>query len=356
LNLSKKIEEAGSQRSKIKKRTLGNIIFIGELYKHKLLAEKVIHQCIISLLKEGKEPEEEDIECLCKLLQTVGKQMDTSNEPTKKKMDEYFETLNDLSQNNELNSSFRIMIQDVIDLRNNNWKIKKDDQHKDKNNCEINSIKLEDIKLFSIPSKSPNTKSSSYESMNNPLSSITPTSKSNGDSLKMLKSLDIAEKKSIKRAFDEFILTKSKSKFEAPILKALKNGCSITEIESFVLKVAFSMIDENEENVIYEIFDLIIFYCKHDTNSKRLFTISISSLQNSIENYLPNLIEIITIAPEAEEYTINIISKFIKNKLFEVFNLIKITEKIKKLENMHSKITSQSLIYKIMENISENKN
>ena len=45
--------------------------FIGQLYKAKLLTEKIMHNCIIQLLSEEQNPRAEDVECLCKLMMTV---------------------------------------------------------------------------------------------------------------------------------------------------------------------------------------------------------------------------------------------------------------------------------------------
>lgn len=60
---------------KARRRMLGNIQFIGHLYKCGLLTERIIHSCIIQLLSEEEAPRPDDIECLCKLLTTLGKQV-----------------------------------------------------------------------------------------------------------------------------------------------------------------------------------------------------------------------------------------------------------------------------------------
>merc|ERR1712072_312790 len=60
-----------------RRRTLGNIRFIGELFKHKMLTVRIVHECLERLLRYKKdaiaEAREESLECLCKLLTTVGK-------------------------------------------------------------------------------------------------------------------------------------------------------------------------------------------------------------------------------------------------------------------------------------------
>lgn len=58
-----------------RRRMLGNIQFIGHLFKNGLLTERIIHSCIVQLLKEEEDPRPDDVECLCKLLTTCGKQV-----------------------------------------------------------------------------------------------------------------------------------------------------------------------------------------------------------------------------------------------------------------------------------------
>ena len=48
---------------------MGNIRFIGELYRIKMLNGKIMHECIRKLLKET---DEESMECLCRLVTTIG--------------------------------------------------------------------------------------------------------------------------------------------------------------------------------------------------------------------------------------------------------------------------------------------
>ena len=83
----KKIKEAGSDEKELKKikaqmealemkarrRSLGNIRFIGELYNLKMLTARIMHECVIKLLA-APPTDEESLESLCKLLTTVGKE------------------------------------------------------------------------------------------------------------------------------------------------------------------------------------------------------------------------------------------------------------------------------------------
>jgi len=125
---------------KARKRMLGNIIFVGQLYRFGVLTETVMHSCIKQLLEEAQNPRAEDIECLCKLLTTVGRPMDSSqrkikqhNEDgtvkevsTRDMMGAYFKRIDVLSRNEDaLDSRHRFMLADLIDLRKNNWVLRR---------------------------------------------------------------------------------------------------------------------------------------------------------------------------------------------------------------------------------------
>jgi hypothetical protein len=60
------------------KNSLGLIKFIGELFKLQMLTERIMHECVKKLLWNVDNPEEEEIESLCKLLTTVGRILDTA--------------------------------------------------------------------------------------------------------------------------------------------------------------------------------------------------------------------------------------------------------------------------------------
>ena len=58
-------------------RSLGNIRFIGELYNLKMLTYRIMHEIIRRLVTQT---DEESLECLCCLLNTIGKQLDQCTE------------------------------------------------------------------------------------------------------------------------------------------------------------------------------------------------------------------------------------------------------------------------------------
>ncbi|KAJ9558450.1 hypothetical protein OSB04_013064 [Centaurea solstitialis] len=112
-------EEREEKRIKARRRMLGNIRLIGELYKKKMLTERIMHECIKKLLGQYQNPDEEDIEALCKLMSTIGAMID--HPKAKEHMDVYFDTMYRLSNNMKLSSRVRFMLKDAIDLRKNKW-------------------------------------------------------------------------------------------------------------------------------------------------------------------------------------------------------------------------------------------
>ncbi|KFK35226.1 hypothetical protein AALP_AA5G256700 [Arabis alpina] len=112
-------EEREEKRLKVRRRMLGNIRLIGELYKKRMLTEKIMHACILKLLGYDHDPHEENIEALCKLMSTIGVMID--HPKAKIRMDEYFGKMKMLSNKQELPSRVRFMLINAIDLRKNKW-------------------------------------------------------------------------------------------------------------------------------------------------------------------------------------------------------------------------------------------
>ena len=75
-----------------------------------MLSEKVMHECIKKLLADVEAPKQEDLECLAKLMSTVGMQLD-ANYKAKMYMNAYFERVAMLSKKMSLESRTRFMLQ-----------------------------------------------------------------------------------------------------------------------------------------------------------------------------------------------------------------------------------------------------
>ncbi|URD89762.1 eukaryotic translation initiation factor [Musa troglodytarum] len=112
-------EEREEKRLQARRRMLGNIRLIGELYKKKMLTERIMHECIKKLLGNYQNPDEEDVEALCKLMSTIGEMIDHAK--AKEHMDAYFDMITKLSTNQKLSLRVRFMLKDAIDLRKNKW-------------------------------------------------------------------------------------------------------------------------------------------------------------------------------------------------------------------------------------------
>lgn len=99
---------------KEKRRTLGNMRFIGELYLKSMLTSKIMHRCIMELMKTD---DDESLECLCKLLTTIGARLDKDDkEPgLVNQCEVYYQRLKELSAG--LSSRVRFMIMDLLELR-----------------------------------------------------------------------------------------------------------------------------------------------------------------------------------------------------------------------------------------------
>lgn len=104
---------------KAKRQGLGLIKFIGELFKLQMLTERIMHECVKKLLGNVENPEEEEIESLCKLISTVGLLLDTQK--ARAHMDVYFSRMKELCKSSNVSSRMQFMLQDVIELRDRKW-------------------------------------------------------------------------------------------------------------------------------------------------------------------------------------------------------------------------------------------
>ncbi|CAG8603356.1 833_t:CDS:2, partial [Paraglomus occultum] len=112
-------EKGMPNRFSDKRRGLGLIRFIGELFKVHMLTERIMHDCIKKLLANREDPEEEEAEFLCELLMIIGKELDYLR--AKSQMNAYFIRMDSMSKNTKLSSRIRFMLTDVIELRKRNW-------------------------------------------------------------------------------------------------------------------------------------------------------------------------------------------------------------------------------------------
>ncbi|KAL4913287.1 hypothetical protein BDW62DRAFT_167996 [Aspergillus aurantiobrunneus] len=110
-----------------KRRGLGLVKFIGELYKLGMLTERIMHECVKKLVDYEGVPDEAEVESLTSLLRTIGASLDAS-EKGHAFMDAYFHRINLMVQTPNLPSRLRFMLMDIIDLRNARWLSKDSDK------------------------------------------------------------------------------------------------------------------------------------------------------------------------------------------------------------------------------------
>lgn len=81
----------------------------------------VRYECIIRLLggTDDPHPEPEEVESLCRLLNTVGKALDEGKAKTR--MNAIYEALDHIRIHSDLESRIKFKILDVLDLRKNGW-------------------------------------------------------------------------------------------------------------------------------------------------------------------------------------------------------------------------------------------
>jgi translation initiation factor 4G len=132
-----KEEDLEFRRMKIKKQMLGNIRFIGELFKIGMLKVKVMRDCIENLLRlsqerdadgnltgnifslDDQDMDEEDHEAVCKLFTTIGRAIDRAKYT--EIIDIYFSKISEFSNDKKLSARCRFLYKDLIDLRKNDW-------------------------------------------------------------------------------------------------------------------------------------------------------------------------------------------------------------------------------------------
>ncbi|GFF72715.1 eukaryotic translation initiation factor 4 gamma [Aspergillus udagawae] len=110
-----------------KRRGLGLVKFIGELYKLGMLTERIMHECVKKLVDYEGVPEEAEVESLTSLLRTIGASLDAS-ERGHTFMDAYFARINMMMEIPGLPSRLRFMLMDIVDLRNARWQSKDSDK------------------------------------------------------------------------------------------------------------------------------------------------------------------------------------------------------------------------------------
>ncbi|KAI1283076.1 Eukaryotic translation initiation factor 4 gamma 1 [Halotydeus destructor] len=119
------VAEFEEEKRLARKKSLGNIKLIGELYKLEMMKGSIMVFCMHKLISEL---EEESLECLCTLLKTIGNQLEEECRKLGKSeehLEPYFKRLEKIVRDKQTSSRIRFLIQDVLDMRRNGWKERK---------------------------------------------------------------------------------------------------------------------------------------------------------------------------------------------------------------------------------------
>nr|CAH0102790.1 unnamed protein product [Daphnia galeata] len=120
---------------KNRRRVLGNITFIGELFRVGTISEEVIHRCIRRLITN---PGEQEMEKLCVLMTTIGKDLDSSsNQNSSDVMNSHFRTLESMAVDLKLSNRIRFKITDLTELRGRKWQSREESKIEGKNPSHI---------------------------------------------------------------------------------------------------------------------------------------------------------------------------------------------------------------------------
>ncbi|XP_031622161.1 eukaryotic translation initiation factor 4G isoform X2 [Contarinia nasturtii] len=123
------------EERKLRRRSVGTVRFIGELYRQNMLLTSIMEWCVMILLNICTE---EKLECLCKLLTTVGQKMEfkSGDEDFDKKyyrdLTPHFQKMQQIASDkkqSKISSRVRFMLMDVIELRKNKWVPRRSDSN-----------------------------------------------------------------------------------------------------------------------------------------------------------------------------------------------------------------------------------
>jgi translation initiation factor 4G len=123
---ARKQAQIDEQVLKARRTMFGNIRFIGELFKVRMLTDKVMHTCVQKLLGDlSVTPDEESVEAVCKLMATMGAQLEAGPQQHRSIFNNYFARFTQLASDKNLSSRHRFMVADLLELRNNKWRARR---------------------------------------------------------------------------------------------------------------------------------------------------------------------------------------------------------------------------------------
>ncbi|CDJ68935.1 eukaryotic translation intiation factor, putative [Eimeria necatrix] len=116
-------EEQQQEEARLKRRVMGVVKLIGELFHRKLLGFKVVNDVVVELVMRSEQPDEHLVECFLQLIATVGYFID-QNPKLKIVLDSWFGRLRELQSKSCYSKRIKCVIQDTIDMRRAEWRKK----------------------------------------------------------------------------------------------------------------------------------------------------------------------------------------------------------------------------------------
>ena len=111
--------------TQLRRRWLGNIKFVGELYKLKMLSARIMHECVKKLLRTI---DNESLEALCSLLTSVGRDLEYATQVALAHvsgMNNFEVYFKEITQDKTVCSRVRFLMLNVIELRIAGWKVRR---------------------------------------------------------------------------------------------------------------------------------------------------------------------------------------------------------------------------------------
>lgn len=133
---------------KYKHKMRGNMIFVGELFKQKLLAAKLLITCLDQVFSKREEcialyndinMGNNHLEAMCTLLQTVGRSFDTTRWKHLPEFEKRIQLLAELGKNEDICFRIRCLIKNVLDSRQERWD--KQPVHKLEGPCKLQELR-----------------------------------------------------------------------------------------------------------------------------------------------------------------------------------------------------------------------
>jgi hypothetical protein len=126
-------EAAAQVRMKVKKRLLGQMKFIGELYKKRLVSFKIVSFILSYLLRDSSDPCMTELECASFLLSTCGKTLESDPEiksSSRGKSSLMSQWVNSLEKFSKANIPTRVkfILLSTLELRKNRWVSRKQEE------------------------------------------------------------------------------------------------------------------------------------------------------------------------------------------------------------------------------------